>query len=91
MADNLPSSNYQPLPCASAAVNQSNKDPGDVLDHLTEMEYELLTVAPAEVTEDVPPVKKRFGAVHSSEELVVLSQFEVPRNTVRSTQWPVKV
>ena len=96
--DNPPSSNYQPPPCASAAVNQkeSEKDPGDFLDHLTEMEYDLLTaepaVSPSEVTEDVPPAKiKRFGAVPSSEELVALSRFEVPRNTARSTQWAVKV
>ena len=71
-------------------------DPGDFLDHLTEMEYDLLTaepaVSPSEVTEDVPPAKiKRFSAVPSSEELVALSRFEVPRNTARSTQWAVKV
>lgn len=90
-ADNPPSSKYQPLPRSSAAVSQSAEDPGHFLDHLTEMEYELLTAAPAEVTEDVPPAKKRFGAVPSSEELVALSQFEVPRNTARSTHWAVKV
>ena len=54
---------------------------------LAEIEYESLTAAATEVTEDVPPAKKRFGAIPNSKELVVLSQFEVPRNTARSTQW----
>ena len=34
---------------------------------------------------------KGFGTVPSSDELVVLPQFEVPRNTARNTQWAVKV
>ena len=75
---------YQPFSRAFAAVNQkeSNKDPGEFLNHLTEMEYNLLTakhtpaVSPSEVTADVPPMKiKGFGAVPSSDELVVLPQF----------------
>ena len=85
VADNLPSSNYQRIPRASAAVSQSNNNPGDFLDHLTEIAYESLTAAAAEVTEDVPPAK-RFGAIPNSEELVSVFQFEVPRNTARSTQ-----
>ena len=85
---------------ASAAVNQkeSDKDLGDFLNHLTEIEYDLLTVehtpavSPSKVTADAPPTKiKRFGAAPSSEELVTRSQFEMPTDTVRRTQRAVKV
>ena len=51
----------------------------------------LLMVPPVDVTEDVPPAMKRFGAISSSEELVALSQFEMLRNTARSMQWAVRV
>ena len=91
---------YQPFPSASVAVNQkeSDKDLGDFLDHLTAIEYDLLTVehtpavSSSKVTADVLPTKiKRFGAVPSSEELATRSQFEMPRDTVRRTQRAVKV
>ena len=84
----LSSSTYQLLPRASAAVSQSDKGLGIFLDQLTEIKYELLSLR---MMDDVPPMKKRFDAIPSSEELVTLSQFEVLRNTARSTQWVVKV
>ena len=100
MSTQADQASYQPFSRVFAAVNQkeSNKDPGEFLNHLAEMEYNLLkvehtpAVSPSEVTADVPPLKiKGFGTVPSSDELVVLPQFEVPRNTARNTQWAVKV
>ena len=81
------------------AVDQAESDnPSVFLDYLSEMDYESLTAehtpvaGSSQVTSDAPSTKhRRFGAVRSSDELALLSQIEVLRNTKRSTQWAVKV
>ena len=84
--------------CPPAVDQEESDNPGVFLDYLSEMDYESLTAehtpvaGPSQVTSDAPSMKcRRFGAVPSSDELALLSQIEVPRNTKRSTQWAVKV